>query len=112
MPGIVFLSTMMREEIVDFYTSRLGMKIWIEQEDCTVLEKENLALGFCQRDSADIGGIICYWLDSMEEVDEKHRQLADIAEGPPRENEKYRIYHFFLRDPEGRRLEVQKFLDL
>ena len=112
MPGIVFFSTTMRDEIVNFYTSRLAMKKWIEQEDCTILERDNLVLGFCQRDSADTEGIICYWHESREEVDEAYEQLADISEGPPVENEKYRIYHFFLRDPEGRRLEIQKFLDI
>ena len=111
MPGIVFFSTKRRDDIVDFYTSRLAMTIWIEQEDCTILERDNLVLGFCQRESAEIGGIICYWVQSRKEVDEAYKRLADVSEGPPVENEKYRIYHFFLRDPEGRRLEVQKFLD-
>ena len=41
-----------------------------------------------------------------------HAKHADIAEGEPQVNEKYNIYHFFLRDPEGRKLEVQRFLDL
>ena len=88
------------------------MRKWLEQEDCTILERDNLMLGFCQRDSADTAGIICYWYDSEEEVDEAYERLADISEGPPVENEKYRIYHFFLQDPEGRRLEIQKFLDI
>jgi catechol 2,3-dioxygenase-like lactoylglutathione lyase family enzyme len=112
MPGIVFMSTVMREDIVDFYTSRLGMKIWIEQEDCTIMERDNLVLGFCQRDAAEVGGIICFWFDHRSDVDDKYAELRDVAEGPPKENAKYGIYHFFLRDPEGRRLEIQKFLDL
>lgn len=111
MPGIVFLSTTMRDEIVDFYTSRLGMKKWIEQEDCTILEWDGFALGFCQRDTTDTEGVICYWYDNRSDVDEMYERLSDVAEGRPRENEKYRIYHFFLRDPEGRKLEIQKFLD-
>jgi hypothetical protein len=33
MSGIIFLSTQRRDEIVEFYTGRLGMNVWIEQED-------------------------------------------------------------------------------
>lgn len=112
MPGIVFLSTRRLGEIVEFYTSRLGMKVWLEQEDCTILQYDNLTIGFCQRDHADTGGVITFWHDSREEVDAMYARLRDIAESSPRENSKYRIYHFFLRDPEGRTLEVQNFLDL
>ncbi len=112
MSGIFFLSTMMRDEIVEFYTTRLELNIWIEQEDCTILRQDNLILGFCQRETADTGGIITFWYGSDKEVDDEYAKLADVAEGPPEVNEKYRIYHFFFRDPEGRMLEVQRFLDL
>jgi hypothetical protein len=111
MSGIVFMSTQMRDEIVSFYTSSFGMEIWLEQRDCTILRHDNLMIGFCQRENADTGGIVTFFYGSNEEVDGKYTQLQDLAEGPPRENDKYRIYHFFLRDPEGRRLEVQRFLD-
>lgn len=112
MSGIFFLSTRRRDEIVEFYTTRLELNIWIEQEDCTILRQDNLILGFCQRETADTGGIITFWYGSDKEVDDEYAKLADVAEGPPEVNEKYRIYHFFFRDPEGRMLEVQRFLDL
>jgi catechol 2,3-dioxygenase-like lactoylglutathione lyase family enzyme len=32
-------------------------------------------------------------------------------EAPPKKNEKFNIYHFFLRDPDGYLLEIQQFLD-
>jgi catechol 2,3-dioxygenase-like lactoylglutathione lyase family enzyme len=111
MSGIVFMSTRMRDGIVDFYTSRMGMEVWLEQEDCTILRDGNLMVGFCQREKADTGGIITFVRESEGEVDATHVKLRDLAEEAPRENTKYRIYHFFLRDPEGRLLEVQSFLD-
>jgi catechol 2,3-dioxygenase-like lactoylglutathione lyase family enzyme len=111
MPGIVFLGTERLREIVEFYTSRLGMNVWLEQEDCSILQYDNLFLGFCQREKATVGGIITFWFETNAEVDERYEDLADIAEDPPTENAKYKIYHFFLRDPEGRILEVQRFLD-
>jgi len=111
MPGIVFLSTERLREIVDFYTSRLGMEVWLEQEDCTILQYDNLFLGFCQRETANTEGIITFWFETNREVEERYEDLMDLAEGPPAENAKYRIFHFFLRDPEGRKLEVQRFLN-
>jgi catechol 2,3-dioxygenase-like lactoylglutathione lyase family enzyme len=29
--------------------------------------------------------------------------------GPPQSNPKYQIYHFFLKDPDGYWIEIQKF---
>ena len=112
MSGIVFLSTTKRDEIVEFYKIRFDMTVWIEQEDCTILREDNLILGFCQREKADTGGVITFWVGSNKEVDSLYSKHADIAEGEPQVNEKYNIYRFFLRDPEGRMLEIQRFLDL
>lgn len=112
MSGIVFLSTRLLDDTVRFYSSRMGMKVWIEQEDCTILRHGDLAIGFCQRDAADVCGVITFWYATNAEVEACYQELKDLAEGEPRLNEKYRIYHFFLRDPEGRRLEVQRFLDI
>jgi catechol 2,3-dioxygenase-like lactoylglutathione lyase family enzyme len=112
MSAIIFLSTTMLDDIVEFYTSRLGLTVWIEQDDCTILRQDNLILGFCQRESADTGGIITFWYGSNKEVDDEYAKFKEVADGPPQVNERYRIYHFFFRDPEGRRLEVQRFLDL
>ncbi len=112
MSGLIFLSTRALDETVRFYTSRLGMEIWLEQEDCTILRHGNLMLGFCQRETTDACGIITFYFASRGEVDDRYERLKDIADGPPKDNPKYRIYHFFLRDPEGRRLEIQKFHDI
>ena len=112
MAGIVFLSTRALGDIVGFYTSRMGMTKWLDQGDCVILRHEDLTLGFCEREHTDACGVITFWYHRKEDVDSRYEDLKDLAEGAPRMNEKYRIYHFFLKDPEGRRLEVQKFLDL
>ena len=43
-------------------------------------------------------------------VDEMYRRLMDVADAEPRYNERYRIYQFFAKNPEGRNLEFQAFL--
>jgi nitroreductase len=110
MSGLIFLPTSDLRAAVTFYTSQLGMDLWLDQGDCAVLQHGNLLLGFCERTGGPFEGIITLFYDTREEVDAAYRTLQDLAEGPPKEAEAYRIYHFFARDPEGRQLEFQTFL--
>jgi len=110
MAGIVFFKTEALAALEDFYTRRLGMRVWLRQTDCTILQHGNLLLGFCARSVLEKPGVITFFYESREEVDAMHNDLRDIAEGSPAENAKYRIYQFFAHDPEGRLLEFQCFL--
>lgn len=109
MPGIVFLRTEILDEIVEFYQTKIGMKLWLDQGDCKILSYDNLLLGFCERESAQTNIMITLYYPSREKVREMHESLRDIAECEPRENQKYGIYQFFAKDPEGRDLEFQYF---
>ena len=47
-----------------------------------------------------------------DKVDQWHDRLIDYGasvEGPPEMNEDFKIYNFFARDPDGTRLEFQRF---
>ncbi|PSP78208.1 glyoxalase [Halobacteriales archaeon QS_1_68_20] len=110
MTGIVFFRTADLAETVEFYTDRVGADVWLEQPGCTILEYDNLLVGFCEREEVDREGIVTLAVDDRETVDELHEQLADRAREQPRENETYDIYQFFAEDPDGRTLEVQTFL--
>ncbi|TFG15542.1 VOC family protein [Candidatus Thorarchaeota archaeon] len=110
MPGIFFFKTKMLENLTKFYTERVGMDIWLEQPDCTILRKDNLLLGFCQRNQYETDGMLTFFFETTEEVDAVYSQLVDIALTQPKENRKYNIYQFFAEDPEGRALEFQAFL--
>ena len=111
MSGIVFFSTKQPMALRDFYVGKVGMNVWLEQEDCTIYQQGNLLLGFCVRDSSDSCGIITFFFDTKDEVDLMFDRFRQEAEEEPRINEKYRIYHFFVRDPEGRLVEFQQFID-
>ncbi|MBN2229486.1 MAG: VOC family protein [Candidatus Thorarchaeota archaeon] len=110
MAGIVFFRTTRLQEITDFYINELGMHIWLEQEDCTILSHGNLLLGFCNRDTAELEGMITLFYPTKEDVDVMYDMLKHIATTTPIENERYDIYQFFAKDPEGRALEFQTFL--
>lgn len=110
MSGLIFLPTSDLKALIPFYQSKLGMNIWLDQGDCAVLQHGNLLLGFCERPVEPFDGIITLFYETPEEVDAIYQALQDLAEEAPKENEAYRIYHFFARDPEDRRLEFQAFL--
>lgn len=110
MTGIVFFATADRSRVVDFYMDELDFELWLEQEGCTILRRENLVLGFCDGDTPDAGGIITIAVDTMGEVESWYSRLQDRASSDPVENERFDIYHFFGTDPEDRTIEVQTFL--
>jgi catechol 2,3-dioxygenase-like lactoylglutathione lyase family enzyme len=108
--GIVFLRTREFERVVAFYRERVGMTMWLEQPGIAILRHGNLLLGFHRQDEPDTQGVFTFFYETRGEVDAMHRRLVDVALGPPKENPKYRIYHFYGKDPEGRSIEFQQFL--
>jgi hypothetical protein len=112
MSGIIFFRTRMLDKLKEFYTNHLECTIWMDQEDCIILQHENLLLGFCQREESDLNGMITFYYPSKKDVDELYRKFKSTADKSPRDNPRYPIYHFFARDPENRILEFQFFYNL
>jgi nitroreductase/catechol 2,3-dioxygenase-like lactoylglutathione lyase family enzyme len=111
MSGLIFLPVSDLRTTITFYKAKLGMDMWLDQGDCAVMQNGNLLVGFCERSGGPFEGIITLFYETREEVDATYQRLQNLAEDPPKENEAYHIYHFFARDPEGRRLEFQTFLN-
>ncbi len=110
MAGIIFFRTKDLEAIKEFYRSRIGMTTWLVQSECVILKHGNLLLGFCEREETDSQGIITFFYQGCEDVDEMYRKLQPLAIDEPKENETYGIYHFFIKDPDDRLVEFQAFL--
>ncbi len=108
--GIIFFKTQMMVDLKDFYTKDVGCEIWLEQGGCVILKAGNMLFGFCQRDKSDMDALITFFYDTKEEVDQKYKRFEKSALDKPVENLKYKIYHFFAKDPEGRMIEFQHFL--
>ena len=109
--GIVFFQTKILPELKDFYVNKLGCELWLDQGGCNIFKHGNMLFGFCQRDHADMEGLITFFYSSKEEVAEMYSKFKDVAEAEPIDNPTYRIYHFYAKDPEGRRFEFQYFWD-
>jgi hypothetical protein len=110
MSGIVFLKCVNIDVLKEFYMGTVGMKVWLEQPDICILRHGNMLVGFHLAGSVDSGCLLTFFYDTREEVDEMFAKLEARAETRPRVNEKYRIYNFFAKDPEGRNIEFQAFL--
>lgn len=110
MSGIVFLKTRQLETIREFYLGRVGMNIWLEQPGIAILRHGNMLIGFHQQPEADMDGLLTFFEPDRAFVDRMYEEFKDVALAVPRENPEYRIYHFFARDLEGRKLEFQVFL--
>lgn len=49
-----------------------------------------------------------------DDVSGWHARLTEAGarvDGPPRQNERFRIFHFYAFDPDGYRVEIQRFDD-
>lgn len=84
--GLIFLKTKKnRRDVVEFYQTLLGMKIWLEQPNMSILSHSNFLLGL------------------------QHIKKQDNNSATSITPTHYRICQFFAKDPEGRTLECQAF---
>ena len=107
--GVVFLKTLELEEITEFYTQRIGVELWMDQEDCRIFRHGQFLFGFCKREESETCGILTFVYPDREGVDRMHDVFREEALDAPRDNPRYPIYNFFARDPEGRMIEFQVF---
>lgn len=98
----------------DFYVRDLGLALARDQGTCLILRAGSGLVGFCGADRAAAGHprlILTLVCDDVDAVYRRLRRLGVELEGLPRDNAAYGIRHFFARDPDGYRVEVQRFDD-
>lgn len=113
--GITFLPTADLDSTRIFYQDSLGLPLRLDQGTCLIFQiTPESHIGFCSGlKPVDQPNEIIVTLVT-DEVDSFHNHLSSKSvetDGPPRLNEKFQIHHFFTKDPNGYRVEVQKFLD-
>ncbi|MHC5005614.1 MAG: VOC family protein [Planctomycetota bacterium] len=111
---ITFASTTDLEATARFYEDALGLPLALDQGTCRIYRVAGGGyLGFCRRETpAPTDGLILTLV--TEDVDAWHERLQAAGvpiEAPPALNPTYRIHHFFCRDPNGYRVEIQRFED-
>lgn len=97
-----------------FYEKVLGLELTLDQGNCRIyhIVGQKAYLGICEGGKREKDGVIFTFVS--HDVDAWYEHIISqgiVCEHPPRENPTYKIYHFFVRDPNGYLLEVQRFLD-
>ena len=111
---ITFLNTLDLETTHAFYAGVLGLPLVLDQGKCRIYQTATGAyLGFCLREGGVVaeGVVITLVTPNVDGWYERLRQRGIVFESPPASHEAYQIYHCFLRDPNGYRVEIQRFDD-
>jgi catechol 2,3-dioxygenase-like lactoylglutathione lyase family enzyme len=111
---IVFLGTSNLEETHYFYSKILKLPLYKDQGLCRIYDVPGGGkLGFCQHLDISINGKSPIITLLADDVDKMYQELIDnnvVIDEKPKVNPKFNIYHFFVRDPNGYCVEIQKFL--
>jgi catechol 2,3-dioxygenase-like lactoylglutathione lyase family enzyme len=110
---IVFLQAQNLDITRQFYTGILDLPLVRDQEACLIFGvAETAYLGFCRHiEPIEPGRRVILTLVT-EDVDGWYKKLksrgADLV-SRPEANPKFQIYHFFVKDPNGYWVEIQRF---
>jgi catechol 2,3-dioxygenase-like lactoylglutathione lyase family enzyme len=115
--SITFFYTHDLDISIQFYEEVLGLELWLDQGSCRIYRVSSDGyVGLCQSSGTktpltDKQSNVIFTLVTQQ-VDEWFdylQQRGVVLEKPPTLNEKYNIYHGFLRDPNGYLIEIQRF---
>lgn len=110
---ITFLHAQNLDETRHFYGDILGLPLVRDQGTCLIFQVcENAFLGFCKHiEPIPPGRKVILTLVS-DDVDGWYTTLIENGQrliDPPSANHTYQIYHFFIPDPDGYWIEIQRF---
>lgn len=114
---ITFLYTADLSASAHFYEQVMGFTLARDQGTCRIYQVSGDGfLGICQREGAVVDRetravIFTLVTPDVDDWYDLLRSRGAVFEKPPEVNPRYRIYHCFLRDPNGYLLEIQRFLD-
>lgn len=115
MDSISFLPCTSLVETDSFYQGLLGLSLTLDQGSCRIYRvNEGAFWGFCEHLeplSNPHSVILTIVNEDVEGWFERLSGLGVEVDGEPRMNEKFGIFHFFAKDPNGYRVEIQRFSD-
>ena len=112
--NIVFLGVDDLQEVDVFYRKELGLSLFKDQGLCRIYNIPGGGkIGFCthmEKNIADKSPIITLLTEDVDQVYQKLKKSKYDIVKSPEHNYDFNIYHFFLKDPQGYTVEIQKFL--
>jgi catechol 2,3-dioxygenase-like lactoylglutathione lyase family enzyme len=119
---VTFLHTTDLQAMHAFYGELLGLPLVLDQGPCRIYRAAGDAfLGFCtsgavlqpaDATNAPLQSVVLTLVSDAVDAWGAALQARGVAlEKSPQLNATYNIYHLFVRDPDGRLVEIQQFLD-
>ena len=113
---VTFVYTHDLERAASFYGDALGLEMVHDEGAARIFRVSDSGyLGVCvasdERPSVPEGICLSLVTDDVDGVFERLTRVGTKTEGPPRKLPQFGIYSFFLRDPDGHLVEVQRFDD-
>jgi catechol 2,3-dioxygenase-like lactoylglutathione lyase family enzyme len=112
---ITFLGTEDLKKTSEFYQNILGLILYKDQGVCLIFNINNQSkIGFCRHLPVihnEKSPILTFVTDGVDELYTRITNTGLVISEKPKLNHKFNIYHFFIKDPNGYTIEIQKFLD-
>ena len=112
---IAFFYTADLAATAHFYEQVLGLPLALDQGACRIYRvSPGGFVGFCQHlnpPPASDGAILTLITPDVDGWAARLAQKGVVFEKPPQLNPRFKIYHCFLRDPNGLLIEIQRFED-
>jgi predicted enzyme related to lactoylglutathione lyase len=112
---IAFYGTKDLELTHKFYNKLLELPLYKDQGECRIYNVPGGGMiGFCTHLTVVTGERSPIITLLAKDVDNIYARIVESGFAIPKlpeENKKFNIYHFFVKDPNGYTVEIQKFLD-
>ncbi len=113
--SIVFFGVSDLEQTDGFYHGKLGLELYMDQGLCRIYRVPGGGLiGFCNHmavTAREKSPILTFLAEDVDGWYASLKERGVVLEGGPKNNPRFNIYHFFLADPDGYSVEIQRFLD-
>jgi len=110
---VTFLPTDDHQKSIDFYEGVLGLTLVRDQGLCRIYKTGPASyVGFCERGytiPTEFRVVVTPLIDDVDGVYERVQAAGIVTENSPGLSEHFDVYRFFLRDPNGYLVEIQRF---
>jgi len=110
---VLFLPTDDLDKTHTFYTDTLELSLVRDQGLCRIYQSAPGAyVGFCERGytiPTDFRLVVTILIDDVDGVYQALQDKGVRTESSPSLSEQFNVYQFFLRDPNGYLVEIQRF---
>ena len=113
---ITFLPVTDIKKTVEFYRDIIGLKVDKDEGNCVIFSCGEGYWGFCSYNDGrklPIGVCMSLNLENNEEVDSEYHRISKlgIEATKPVKHPNFPVYSFFMKDPDGYTVELQKRQD-